>query len=481
MTATIPRQTAPIVEKAGPFDLGILVPSRTGAALAWLLGFLTFMPYPAIPIGRNSALQAGNILTLLMVLPSLALAWRRRPFLFYPMLLLPLVLSALKVALVGDGTVELCLKATPLWALSLLTMVAVQLYAPRYGLHLMLGIAMAAVIHVAVGMWQLHGFSTGQLPLTELYINPSFLTVQDRAKIIARYIQRPFGLFPEPSAMSSCLAPWVLLWLANVSGLVRFNRETKTWHRALFAVAALGGLLLIVLSRSGHAVFVVAGAAVLFLVWLKNSSSSARTYAVLVLVAGVALPALVWLTFTAMQERAKDAVVGNDSWADRATSLVLGFQLLVRRGGGSLVFGLGSGQTADMLWNLTGLEAVWSVLLTYVYETGLVGAMVVSWIGWHLFGHWRATRAKMVYAMVAGVWLVGITITTSYQQLLPLWVFLGWLTVWPQVCDGPGQPKPRAAVSSGQPFIPVRNFPRRTDLIVARPKASARRTTGAIP
>lgn len=481
MTATIPRPSATILEKAGPFDLGTLVPSRTGAALAWLLGFLAFLPYPAIPVGRNSAIQAGNILTLVMVLPTLALAWRRRPFFFYPMLLLPLVLSALKVAVVGDGTIELCLKATPMWALSLLTMVAVQLYAPRYALQMMLGIAMAAVIHVAVGMWQLHDFSNGQLPLVQIYINPSFLTVQDRAKIIARYIQRPFGLFPEPSAMSSCLAPWVLLWLANVSGLLRFNREPKTWHRVLFSVAALGGLLLIVLSRSGHAMFVVAGAAVLFLAWLKKAPSGAKTYAVLVLVAGVALPAIVWLTASAMQERAQDAVDGNDSWADRAASLVLGFRLLTNGGGASLILGLGSGQTANMLWNQTGLDAVWSVLLTYIYETGLVGAMVVSWVGWHLFGHWRTTRAKMVYAMVVEVWLVGITITTSYQQLLPLWLFLGWLTVWPEVCDGHGEPKARPAVSSGQPFIPVRNFPRRSDLLVTQSKASARRTTGAIP
>jgi hypothetical protein len=33
------------------------------------------------------------------------------------------------------------------------------------------------------------------------------------------------------------------------------------------------------------------------------------------------------------------------------------------------------------------------------------------------------------------VWLVGITVTTSYPQLLPLWVALGLLTVWPDVCE----------------------------------------------
>jgi Na+/melibiose symporter-like transporter len=279
--------------------------------------------------------------------------------------------------------------------------------------------------------------------------------------------------------MSSCLAPWVLLWLANLFGVLRFKQEPKGWQRTLFACAALGSLLLIVLSRSGHSMFVLAGAVLLFLAWLKNSSATARTYFVLLLVAGVVLPALTWLTVNAMQERVVDASMGNDSWDDRAASMLLGFRLLVADGGVSLLLGLGSGQTADLLWNLTGLDAVWSVLLTYIYETGLVGAMVVSWIGWHLFAIWRASRAKLVFAIIVGVWLVGITITTSYQQLLPLWIALGWLTVWPEVCEVPGgsvRSEPEERVGR---FIPVRAFPRRDPLAIATSSVPASTSTGA--
>lgn len=481
MTTAFISPSTTRVEKTAPFDLGVLLPSRTGAALALALGFLAFLPYPAIPAGRNSAIQAGNILTLLMVLPCLALPWRRRPFLFYPMLVMPLLASAVRVAVVGDGSLELCLKVLPVWVISLLTMVATQLYAPRYGLHLMLGIAAATLIHVAVGVWQLGEFGSGQLPLVDLYVNPSFLTVQDRVKIISLYIQRPFGLFPEPSAMSSSLAPWILLWMANLFGLVRFKTEPKAWHRALFAGATLGGLMLIVLSRSGHAMIVVASASVLFLAWLKSASSTARSYLVLVLVAGIALPALLWLTANAMQDRVADAGTGNDSWADRSNSLLLGFSVLVNCGPVSLVFGLGSGQTANLLWNLTGLDAVWSVLLTYIYETGLVGAVVVSWIGWHLFAIWRVTRAKLVFTMLLGVWLLGVTITTSYQQLLPLWIALGWLTVWPEVCDAPERPSSPVSRRPVRRFIPVHYVPRRTrpaprpKLVPAGPESGATR------
>jgi hypothetical protein len=428
---------APVLtDKQGPFDFGVIRPSRYGAFLAVLLGFLAFLPYPAIPAGRNSAIQAGNILTVLMVLPCLALPWRRRPFIFYPLLMAPLAISSLQVAALGGNDPFVGMKSLGVWALSCLTMVATQLYAPRYGRHLMLGIAVAALIHVGVGLWQVQTFASGDLPLVELYVNPSFLSVQERAHIIARYIQRPFGLFPEPSAMSSSLAPWVLLWLAEAFGVVRFRQEPRRWHRALFVAAAAGALLLIVLSRSGHAMVTVAGAVLVFLLWFKNSASSARTYALLLLVLGILLPGLFWLTANALYERVNEGG-GNGSWDDRAASIAFGFNLLIQGNPVTILFGLGTGQSALELWDLAGLDAVWSVTLTYLYETGLVGAAAVGWIGWQLVAVWRATRAKVVFAMLAGVWLVGMTVTTSYQQLLPLWVAFGWLTVWPEVCEAP--------------------------------------------
>jgi len=413
-----------------------LSPSRAGALLAFCLGLLAFLPYPAIPAGRNSAIQAGNVLTLFMVLPTLAVTWRRRPFQFYPLLLAPLLLSTLKVAALG-GDAVLSLKSLTVWGVSGLTMVATQLYAPRFGRQLMAGIAAATLVHSAVGMWQLYGFTHNELPLVELYINPSFLSVQDNARVIATYIQRPFGLFPEPSAMSSSLAPWVLLWLAEAFGVVRFAGASARWQRALFFAAATGGMLLIVLSRSGHAAVTVAGALLLFGMWVKNAPTGIRSYATLLLVFGVVLPGLLWLTVNSLHERVATEVSSNESWDERASSLVFGAKLIAGGDLPSILMGLGVGQSATMLWDLAGLDAVWSVLLTYVYETGLIGALTLGWVGWSLFTVCRNGRTKVLYLLFAGVWLVGVTITTSYQQLLPLWVAFGWLTVWPDVCKSP--------------------------------------------
>jgi hypothetical protein len=97
------------------------------------------------------------------------------------------------------------------------------------------------------------------------------------------------------------------------------------------------------------------------------------------------------------------------------------------------IFGLGAGMSAPALWSAARIDAVFSVLLTYVYETGVIGLVAVVGIGLHLLRTWKRVRYDMTFAVVFVVWLVGVTLTTSYQQLLSLWMTLGWLTVWPLI------------------------------------------------
>src|SRR6185436_5479945 len=93
------------------------------------------------------------------------------------------------------------------------------------------------------------------------------------------------------------------------------------------------------------------------------------------------------------------------------------------------LFGMGVGLMSPALKESAGLDAVFSVLLTYVFETGLLGAIAVACVGYFLLRGWAATRFDLTFALVAGVWLVGVTLITSYEQLLPVWMTLGWLTV----------------------------------------------------
>ncbi len=418
--------------------------SRAGDKLAALttcaLGFLGFMPYPAINVGNTSAVQIGNILTVLMLVPFAGVLRWRRPLHVFPLLVIPVCASTLWVAATGNSAdLSLSLKFTAAWGVACLTVWAAQLYIPRYSLELLSGIAAAMIVHFVIGMWQFRSFQSDSFPLVELYVNQSFLSVQDNVNTIARYIKRPFGLFPEPSAMSSSLAPWVLLFAAHFFGLVHLKRKPTRRQELLFATAACGALLLIILSRSGHAAVTLAALLGLGLIWAIRIKAKPQTHLLAIAAAAIVLPIVLILAGNMIGDRlGGSSRLGNSSWEDRTNSLLIGFRLLTDGGVGTALFGVGPGHSSPALQELAGLEAVWSVLLGFVYETGLLGIVAVTWIGSTLLRSWRAARCSAAFAAITFVWLVGITLTTSYSQLLPIWIALGWLTVWPSVCSATG-------------------------------------------
>ena len=429
-----PLLTSPV--SLFPFQIGTFLSERQIAILVGLLGFFCFMPYPALNFGNQSAIQIGNALTLLMCLPLLFISWRGRPFHIYVFLVAPMLLSMLNVGVTGNGNLDLCMKSIVIRSMAGITLLATQYYAPRFALELLTGIAVATVIHVAVGAWQLYCFSSGQFPLAEIYVNNSFLSVQEMARTIALYIQRPFGIFPEPSAMSSSLAPFVLFWTARACGLVHLKRTPSRFQEVLFATAAAGGLLLIILSRSGHTLVTLFPMSLFAILWFVRCRATLKNYAVIVVASCVVLPLLIWLGANAMSDRlGGKSDVGNSSWGDRSASLRVGFLLVTTGGADRLIFGIGPGLCAPIVYDISRLEAVWSVLLNYMYETGLIGSAVIAWLAQYLLRIWRSQRFNLPFISIAFVWFVGVLLTTSYDQLLPIWVALGWLTVWPAICQ----------------------------------------------
>jgi hypothetical protein len=410
--------------------------SAAARRMAWLagaFGFCCMMPYIAIPVGNRSAIQVGNLLTFLLVLPVLTISWRNRPFWMFPALMVGLCLSTLKVTMT-EGDPAISFKTLILWAVSLMAMLPTQLYFAQYSLEILCGIAIAAIVHTAMGIWQWHAFSAGYFPLQALFENQSFLSVKENAEIIAKYTQRPFGVFPEPSAMSASLAPWALFWVAEMFGLVRLYRAPAKWQRILFGAAAIGSLGLIIISRSGHSMITLAVAVVMAVVWFVRCKATLRSFLAIVSVCWVALPLILVVAAIALSDRLGGGKMGNSSWEDRSDSLVIGLKLLTEGGLLTLIFGVGVGQTAPILQSAYRLEAVWSVTLVYLYETGLVGLIVMCAIGRHLARMWKGVSYDFVFAGILIVWLVGVTITTSYQQLLSLWLTLGCFTVWPSFC-----------------------------------------------
>jgi hypothetical protein len=410
--------------------------SFPAAFFAAAFAFLCFMPYPAIGVGSNSAVQAGNIATVLALLCASVGLWQRLPLAIIALVLAPLCIATFKVAIIDDGNVALCLKTLVCWAVSLLTVAAVQLHAPRHALAMLTGIAIAILVHATVGAIQLHSFSAGVFPLVDLYVNPSFLSVQQYATQIARWTQRPFGLFPEPSAMSSCLAPFVIFFAALSFGIVRLRQTPALWQRWLFAIASASGLGLIIVSRSGHAAPTMAAVVLLVLIWSLSARATFKTYFGLTLLLGLILPLVLLFAYNAMSARlAGGTEMGNDSWEERTASLWLGFQAWSQQGIAAGIFGLGPGTSSQAVQDASGISAVFSILLSYLYDTGIVGLIATAWVVERLTRVWKVSRLSPVFAAIAIVWIIGVTLTTSYEQLLPLWIGLAWLASWNEICE----------------------------------------------
>lgn len=407
---------------------------RWMARLVALASCASFLPYPAISIGNASALQLGNLLALILCVPLLAMPVTRLPIRAYFIIVAPLCISAYKAVLTGGAgqELELALKSTIVWSVSGVTAVFVMGYVHRYQVPVLLGISAAMLLHCAVGTLQLVSFQSGTFPLTWLYVNPSFLSVQDNVTVISRYIQRPFGLFPEPSAMSSSLAPFVILFFAMLGGVLRSRARLLNWQKAVMLCAATGSLALIIVSRSGHAAITLMALAAIAFAWLLKARANQRTFAIIVGGTTIFLPLVIWAASMSLGDRLGGrSNLGNSSWEERATSLNVGLGLVTDGNWSTVLFGLGPGLSAPAIERTAHLEAIWSILLTYVYETGMIGALALAWIGCELARQWRALQFNLTFLCMVVVWLVGITLTTSYNQLLPPWVALGWLLSWP--------------------------------------------------
>ena len=404
------------------------------AAVAF--GFLAMLPYPAVPVGSSTGLQAGHLFAAAALVPLLLAPKFRLWMSFWPLLVAPLVLSLVRLGFAGDGDFSIGVKACISIAASMAAVVAAQLLAVRAPLPMLTGIAAAAILHVFVGLLQLRGFAGGELPLLSLYVNPSFLSVQENADTIVRWVRRPFGLFPEPSAMAASLAPWVVIWGAILSGQVYLRQYPSRAQRLLFAGAAAGSVLLIIFSRSGHTVFTLLAVFGLAMGWLRRARAGPGSYALMLLMFAVLIPGLIYLASSSLGARmSKMSSLQNESWSMRWASIEHGFGLLFDGDALTVLFGIGTGQLSTLMSQTAGVNAVWSLLFTYVIETGFVGALVALVIGWELFTVWRRVRDRFVFALVAFVWVAGIAVTTSYPALLSIWMVLGWLSVWPEVAD----------------------------------------------
>jgi hypothetical protein len=408
---------------------------RRGARAAAILGFTSLFVYPAVAIGNTAAIAVPNVVAAGLVLLWL---WRITASGWGPFvaMVIPLVLSGSYVLATGSAVAGgVVVKTTAVLALAFLTVIPTcHLLRAGHAAPLVHGLAAAIVVHAAVGAYQLVAFEAGVFPLRALLdTNPGLALPPETIEAYAEYVKRPFGLFPEPSAMAACIGP-VLVVIAHQllapRGAVSGRRRP-----VLLALALGGGLALVILSRSGLAAGIVLAVPIpaLAAAFAIRRSLLLRGFALLATLGGVAAVVL-WLTFEA---GARFDLAQNDSWQARFASAQVGVGLLNTPA--NLLFGVGPGQSVQLLrLNATGagdapITAVWSAALAYAIETGLVG--VVSMAGRALASALaiRRGRARLVAVACALVWASGIIAATSYLTLPALWTTLALLLSWPCV------------------------------------------------
>jgi hypothetical protein len=437
------------------------------AAAIFLFACACFFPNPALPIGSNTGLQAGQIMAL-MSLPFILLksGVPKRQTLVSMLLFLPVLLSGFLTVLTDNALAnDVVLKVTIAMALVLVVLVpAGKVVNEKYAVLLLSGVAWAIVLNALLGLYQAYRFTQDVFPLPGIYQNPSFSAFMGNdPEHYALYVKRPFGFFPEPSAMAASIGPWLILIVGLLlypklrGGITRVGITRGTLIQLFVAVVC--GVGLIIVSSSGFTLFLLTGLLLVALPYLKDRVLRLYRPGNLFLIVALVLVGTALVVFSVSYVGSRIDVQENSSWSARLSSIVwsltyFGASL------GNMVYGVGPGQSNLILESSgssilppvsTGgivVNAIWSLIVSYVLETGLLGALVLVLVLTMVLRAIVRSSARLIGFSCLGVWLAGVTVTTSYLPLLPIWLFLGALLAWDRIfprrtSGGRIEPKPR--------------------------------------
>jgi hypothetical protein len=410
-----------------------------GPRLAFLFGFASMFVFPAIPIGNTQALDATFFLTagLLFFHPRILFG---TSFPLMLLVMLPMVQSALAVQISGASiNAALIPKTLVSFYLTMLPLVpACELVRAGRLREVLLGVSFALPVHALVAVYQMIAFEQqGTLPLLNLMAtNPGMGMSSETAVGYVEFVQRPFGLFAEPSAMAACVGPWLVLILMVMANQERWPAIRV--HRGILALALVSGYFLMAVSQSGQAVINVAGTAMAFLVSFagrKDDSARRARFWALAAIAGLLVATAMVVKSSFGGEVLEARTEG--SWESRLGAFAFLPNALLHDVW-TFLFGVGPAQSYTMIQlsarfaqNLPPkIGAVWSVTGGYVAETGVLGLFCIGMIGWlAAVSIWRSA-ARMLGILSGLVWVTGILFATSYGGQPSIWFFLAVLLSW---------------------------------------------------
>jgi hypothetical protein len=407
--------------------------------LCVLLVGSAFFPYPALSVGSSTGLQLSQALGVALLIPAVAQHVNRRCTIALYLLMAPAIVSAAVIVLSGrapDNTLALKSTATLLLSLSILVPAGWLMLSGRA--RLALGTAAVAILlHACVGGLQIVAFRSHTFPLLWLYRNPSFASLTAVAEGIATYVQRPFGLFPEPSAMAASIGPWVCLLIAEALR-PRLAPESSGAFRLLLGFGATAGCLLLIASRSGEGLIIAGCLAIIVLAEVWSRAPRGRRHQIVV-PAAAGLLVVVGLVAAVTQSTSGRIAIetqqgSGGSWHDRAKSITFSV-VVITSDPLTFLTGLGPGEAEPLVRasHINSSGAIFSNGFRQAAETGAIGITAMLAIAGIASVAVSRSRERLLGSVVLLAWLSGVLLATAYISLEAMWVCLALLLNWERI------------------------------------------------
>lgn len=424
--------TASVAERVA--DTRMRAPAIALQAPHWwlmLLGCLCLVPNPALSVG-NLRLQIVNFVLLLYLIFH-ARRVQSRAFGAWLLLSIPAMVSAAAYLILQLYPVE-TLKLCTLWVLGTSHIMPgtprdgsgtrYLLKGVEIGILLNFGICILQLLTIPTNtypIWGWHGYGTSQPSMMRGFLSGAgFFGV------------RVFGLFSEPSDMTASMGHWWLLMCGLRLGVAGEALARYSSSRLCTAALFCGGAALM-LSRSGHALIVAAGLAVLLAASIQLRRQSNRPAPILALILIAALSIGLYdlkdrITSTDAEQAGYHA---GSVWEARADSIRTSLTMWASGSVREFVLGLGYAGV-EKIKSDTGYN-IWSVIGKSIFTFGLVALLGWLALGTILLREIALSRAPLLGLVFAGTCVIAVAITTSYEPLVSPWLAFGVLLSWRRI------------------------------------------------
>jgi len=391
--------------------------------LAYLFVFTCFFPYLARPIGNTTGAQVGELIAiigLIIFFPHI----NKKILNAFLLIWIPLVISCILNLLFNRAIDELVLiKSFLLITIIFFSFLFSGLIINRSNFKNILYVASIAILIQSIfAAMQYYYFQKGIFPYQSLFLtNPGLMSIANVARDYAIYNKRIFGWFPEPSAMAAAIGPWVVIIILITSKYLNY--------KILPLISSVCGIGLILVSASGYILFLMISVFFILGIFIIDFAKRKEKRKIL-FISILFITLVLYISWHGYGKHYKSRFIFNEnpSWVWRYQSILDGFNLL-NNNFGNLLFGVGPGQS---FLNLREKGPIISVMSNYLTETGIFG--MISSVVLFILILLRIIRGK-AELKIPGLlcflsWIGSVFFSTSYYDLLSVWVFLTILVLW---------------------------------------------------